>query len=70
MNGGAPVAAPTAAPATDRGRTGEPTAHGRRALTAAAFGTVLEWYDFFLYGTAAVVIAIASRVATANAGSA
>ncbi|KRC61073.1 hypothetical protein ASE14_09005 [Agromyces sp. Root81] len=31
-------------------------ARSRRAVTAAAFGTVLEWYDFFLYGTAAALV--------------
>jgi MFS transporter, MHS family, shikimate and dehydroshikimate transport protein len=28
----------------------------RRVLTASAVGTVLEWYDFFLYGTAAALV--------------
>ena len=28
----------------------------RRVTGAAAFGTVLEWYDFFLYGTAAALV--------------
>lgn len=27
----------------------------KRVTTAASFGTVLEWYDFFLYGTAAAL---------------
>lgn len=28
----------------------------RRATISASFGTVVEWYDFFLYGTAAALI--------------
>ena len=28
----------------------------RRVVVAASFGTMLEWYDFFLYGTAAALI--------------
>src|SRR3954452_3718009 len=28
----------------------------RRVVLAASFGTILEWYDFFLYGTAAALI--------------
>jgi len=40
---------------------GEPTAaersrHLRRAVIAAAIGTSIEWYDFFLYGVAAALI--------------
>lgn len=42
-------AAPAAGPSSDPARS-------RRAVTAAAFGTVLEWYDFFLYGTAAALV--------------
>src|SRR5690349_24402962 len=28
----------------------------RRALVASTVGTTIEWYDFFLYGTAAALI--------------
>jgi hypothetical protein len=28
----------------------------RRALIAATVGTTIEWYDFFLYGTAEVLV--------------
>jgi metabolite-proton symporter len=28
----------------------------RRVVSAASFGTIIEWYDFFLYGTAAALI--------------
>ena len=30
--------------------------HVRRALVASAVGTSIEWYDFFLYGTAAALV--------------
>src|SRR5437879_11456984 len=28
----------------------------RRAVTASAIGTTIEWYDFFLYGVAAALV--------------
>ena len=31
-------------------------AHQRRAVLASTVGTTIEWYDFFLYGTAAALI--------------
>lgn len=35
---------------------GESTQHRRRVATASFIGTVVEWYDFILYGTAAAVV--------------
>jgi metabolite-proton symporter len=32
------------------------TVHRRRAVVASTVGTTIEWYDFFLYGTAAALI--------------
>src|SRR6478735_2105657 len=32
------------------------TAEIRRVILASVIGSVLEWYDFFLYGTAAALI--------------
>jgi MFS family permease len=31
-------------------------AHRRRAVVASTVGTTIEWYDFFLYGTAAALV--------------
>src|SRR5512135_1507963 len=32
------------------------TVHRRRAVVASTVGTTIEWYDFFLYGTAAALV--------------
>jgi MFS family permease len=37
-------------------RTARPTNSVRRAVTTAVLGQILEWYDFFLYGTAAALV--------------
>jgi len=44
--------------ATGEGRGEEATRRGqmRRALLAGTVGTSIEWYDFFLYGTAAALV--------------
>ena len=41
----------TSAPSPDVMR-----AQRRRAIVASTVGTTIEWYDFFLYGTAAALI--------------
>jgi metabolite-proton symporter len=33
-----------------------PTSESRRVALASAMGTTIEWYDFFIYGTAAAVV--------------
>jgi metabolite-proton symporter len=33
-----------------------PTSEARRVAIASAIGTTIEWYDFFIYGTAAAVV--------------
>jgi MFS family permease len=33
-----------------------PTADARRVALASAIGTTIEWYDFFIYGTAAATV--------------
>jgi metabolite-proton symporter len=38
------------------GSTSEMQAHRRRAVVASTVGTTIEWYDFFLYGTAAALV--------------
>ena len=43
----------TAVPAT---LTAVEKDHRRRAVFASTVGTTIEWYDFFLYGTAAALV--------------
>ncbi|MBZ4242123.1 MFS transporter, partial [Mycobacterium tuberculosis] len=33
-----------------------PTTSARRVAAATVIGTTIEWYDFFLYGTAAALV--------------
>lgn len=37
-------------------RPARPATNVRRAVTTAVLGQILEWYDFFLYGTAAALV--------------
>lgn len=55
MTGGASTIAEPAFDPVAPGPADDPVRSGR-AVTAAVFGTVLEWYDFFLYGTAAALV--------------
>ncbi|MGH8029259.1 MAG: MFS transporter [Arenimonas sp.] len=42
---------------TDTGPTAPLTASHRRVILASSLGTVFEWYDFYLYGSLAAIIA-------------
>jgi MFS family permease len=39
-----------------QGKLSESTAYLRRVVAASMAGTVVEWYEFFLYGTAATLV--------------
>ena len=43
-------------PAANVGASSELRGHRRRAVVASTVGTTIEWYDFFLYGTAAALV--------------
>lgn len=45
-----------AAPATPEARNRPMTAEERKVILASSLGTVFEWYDFYLYGSLAVII--------------
>src|SRR6202022_2037720 len=38
-------------------RTGGMTAEERKVILASSVGTVFEWYDFYIYGTLATILA-------------
>jgi MFS family permease len=44
------------APATPEARSRPMTAEERKVILASSLGTVFEWYDFYLYGSLAVII--------------
>ena len=48
--------ATTSAPATAGAPTLSDTQRIRPVVTASVVGTVIEWYDFFIYGTAAALV--------------
>ena len=54
MSTAAPTLAPT--PKPDGRRVGI-TKEERRVIVASSLGTVFEWYDFYLYGSLASIIA-------------
>ncbi|MFE2992054.1 MFS transporter [Streptomyces sp. NPDC059262] len=41
---------------TSTGQTAATRSHRNRAVVASTVGTAIEWYDFFLYGTAAALV--------------
>ncbi|MFE6961747.1 MFS transporter [Streptomyces sp. NPDC057696] len=41
---------------TNTGQTAVTRSHRNRAVVASTVGTAIEWYDFFLYGTAAALV--------------
>ncbi|MET8350787.1 hypothetical protein [Micromonospora sp. NPDC005206] len=46
----------TTAEADDSSQVAPANSQARRVTAASVLGTVLEWYDFFLYGTASVLV--------------
>jgi metabolite-proton symporter len=52
----APSAPPAATPSTPPTSPTSPPRSPRKVIIASLVGTSLEWYDFFLYGTAAALV--------------
>jgi MFS family permease len=53
---GAQTEAPTEAQSRAEAPVHIPATEARRVAFASAIGTTIEWYDFFIYGTAAAVV--------------
>jgi MHS family shikimate/dehydroshikimate transporter-like MFS transporter len=51
-----PRASLTDEPASEAPRNSEDRARGRQVLMSSFIGSVVEWYDFLLYGTAAALV--------------
>ncbi|QIN29877.1 MFS transporter [Brevibacterium luteolum] len=50
------MSAPAASPAGDQAVPRPSSANSRRSTTAAFVGTAIEWYDFYIFGTAAALV--------------
>src|SRR5690606_12276146 len=55
FQGEAPMSVAATSPAVE---TGGMTREHRKVIIASSLGTVFEWYDFYLYGSLAAVIAV------------
>jgi hypothetical protein len=47
----------TASTSVGSGKAAPMTAEERKVIIASSLGTVFEWYDFYLYGSLAAIIA-------------
>jgi MFS family permease len=55
VEGALPLTAIVSDPREDDSKPRRPSST-RKIIAASAFGTIIEWYDFFIYGTAAALV--------------